>query len=93
MYMLKGTLSMSTSTSTAGVGPTTTATATPTPTGPAVVQSFGSYSYAGCYSDNVGGRALGNEPLTGSTVTPQNCAAACSGYTYVGIEYGGECWW
>ncbi|KAI4848799.1 hypothetical protein E4T44_03727 [Aureobasidium sp. EXF-8845] len=67
-------------------------------TGPAAttvtqnITSDGYYSYFGCWLDNVAGRALAMEPLTGQKVTPDTCAAACSGYQYFGLEYSDECY-
>lgn len=54
--------------------------------------SNGAYNYFGCWLDNIAGRALPNRPLTGQTVGPDTCAAACSGYQYFGLEYGDECY-
>ncbi|KAK8208030.1 hypothetical protein M8818_004068 [Zalaria obscura] len=88
LYILNTTAvsSSSTTVSTTRTGTATTTTASATPTGPQPVQSVGNYAYIGCYSDNVNGRALPNEPLAGDTVTAQSCAAACTGYTYFGLE-------
>lgn len=48
--------------------------------------------YQGCYSD-VGARTL-SKRLSPSAKTVAAClgAAKSAGYTYVGIEHGGECW-
>ncbi|MCJ1290151.1 hypothetical protein MMC34_001687 [Xylographa carneopallida] len=69
--------------------PTSTAAPTATPTGPRVVQTAGVYVYAGCYVDNTNGRALAAvvNPESGANSTVEACAAACSGYKYMGVEY------
>ncbi|MCJ1242521.1 hypothetical protein MMC14_010529, partial [Varicellaria rhodocarpa] len=77
----------------------------PTPTGgsaptvvpgvPIVVQTALSYVYSGCYVDNYDGiRALSalENPESGDGNTVEACAAACEGYTYMGVEYGIECY-
>ena len=73
---------------------TSTATATPTPTGPITVGNFTGYGYLGCYSEGTNGRALSGlaNPIAGTAVTVPACAAACSAYTYFGVEYSGECY-
>ena len=66
-----------------------------TPTGgPIVQQASLNYVYYGCYVDNNNGiRALSalENPETGNGNTVDACAAACEGYTYMGVEYGAEC--
>ena len=51
---------------------------------------------AGCYSDNVSGRALPNEEFLAAgsgAMTNEACQSACAsaGYSIAGTEYGGEC--
>ena len=38
-------------------------------------------------------RALSDlqNPIPAQNVTVENCAAACTQYTYFGVEYSGEC--
>ena len=72
-------------------------TVAPTPTatgGPVTVQTAGPYVYLACYVDNTNGRALSalENPESGAGNTVEVCAAACSGYKYMGVEYGGECY-
>ncbi len=55
-----------------------------------------SWTYLGCYTDNVGGRALTNsEAVTGGTdaMTNELCQATClaAGFSIAGTEYAGEC--
>ena len=72
-----------------------TTTATPTPTGPITVTQFTGYNYLGCYSENtIGPRALTGKqnPIPGANVSVENCAIACAGYTYFGVEYSAECY-
>ncbi|KPV72855.1 uncharacterized protein RHOBADRAFT_55528 [Rhodotorula graminis WP1] len=59
---------------------------------PSTVASYKSYKYQGCYSD-VGARTL-SKRLSPSAKTVAACvgAAKSAGYSYVGLEYGGECW-
>ena len=89
MYQMNGTAPIPPQTSTA-------LSAAPTPTGgPVAVQSAGPYIYYGCWIDNTNGqRALSasENPEYGSGNTVEACAAACAGYTYMGVEYGAECY-
>ena len=85
MYKLNGSLSVPTSTA-GGTGPTA-------PTGgPSVVPSAGAFNYLGCYTEATNGRALSGlvNPVGGATLSIENCAVACSKYTYFGTEYSGE---
>ena len=55
-----------------------------------VVPSVGSYVYAGCYVDNVGGRALASASYVDpNNMTVENCVAFCSGkgWKLAGVEY------
>ncbi|KAI9716656.1 MAG: hypothetical protein M1812_005194 [Candelaria pacifica] len=75
--------------------PTTTgpgASATPTPKGPAIVQNIGAYTFQGCFSEGINGRALGDKFLGSATMNLDLCATTCAGYTYFGVEYGQECY-
>ncbi|KAH8659256.1 WSC domain-containing protein [Tricladium varicosporioides] len=47
----------------------------------------------GCYTDNVGARAL-SHGLNIPSLTVEKCISGCSaaGYTIAGVEYGGECY-
>ncbi len=83
MYKINGSLPASTSTSTPGTDPTPMAGA------PSVVPSAGGYGYIGCYTDSTANRALtgSTNPVSGTTLTVELCAAACFGFTYFGVEY------
>ena len=69
---------------------TTTAPAGPT-TGPVTVGNFSGWQYLGCYSEATNQRALQGNYVGGNTVSVESCASFCSGYTYFGAEYSGEC--
>lgn len=85
-----GTVTSTATTGTASTGASQTSTATST--GPAAVQTAGSFSYQGCYSEGTSGRALGATYTTSGTMTVELCAAFCKGYTYMGVEYSSECY-
>ena len=72
---------------------TTSTTVSPTPT-PITVQTLSGWSYLGCYSELPNGRALSalENPIPAANVSIENCAAACSAYTYFGVEYAQECY-
>lgn len=86
MYQVNSSLPVPT---TSAGGPATTPTG-----GPFVVQTVGAYSYLGCYTEATNGRALSGlqNPESGAGNTVEACAAACSKYTYFGVEYGSECY-
>ncbi|KAI4717875.1 WSC-domain-containing protein [Aureobasidium sp. EXF-10727] len=71
---------------------TTTSSALSTPTGPVTVQSVGSFSHMGCYTEATNGRALTGLNKANSSVSVDFCASYCSAYTYFGVEYGTECY-
>lgn len=50
--------------------------------------TYNNFTYAGCYADNTGGRAL-PEPMTLTNTTIDSCTAACgaAGYKVAGVEY------
>ncbi|KAL2882243.1 hypothetical protein SGCOL_002512 [Colletotrichum sp. CLE4] len=74
-------------------GNTTTPTPNPNPSGPEVNPGVGQYVSEGCYTEPADTRALPNlVATTEKTVTLCIEACAASKYTYVGLEYGGECW-
>ena len=46
----------------------------------------------GCYSEATGQRALtGKSTYDYGAMTIEECFANCAGFTYFGVEYGGEC--
>ncbi|KAH6680685.1 WSC domain-containing protein [Halenospora varia] len=55
--------------------------------------TIGAFTYIGCYTEGNGARALtGKSTYDYPTMTLEKCAAACTGFTYWGVEYGGECY-
>ena len=50
------------------------------------------YTYAGCHTDSVGARVLDATYLFDNSMTVEECATFCAGYTYFGTEYGTECY-
>lgn len=71
--------------------PTTTDTGdVPEPTGPSVVQYADGFQYLGCYTEAADGRALDDleNPVPGAVLTVELCADACTGFQYMGVEYG-----
>jgi hypothetical protein len=60
-------------------------------TGPHAVPSVGPYNSIGCWTDQGGARTLSAKvPALGAGNTIEACAAACTGYSYFGTEYGQE---
>lgn len=89
LYALNGTAVVTTTTSTVSSPTSTTSsssTAAPTPT---TVTSLSGYTYLGCYSEATANRALSGDllPIPAANNSVEACAAACSTYTYFGVEY------
>lgn len=63
----------------------------PSTTAPSIVQSNANFTYTACYIDS-GPRTLSQLILANDGMTVETCLQACSEYTYVGLEYGRECW-
>jgi hypothetical protein len=56
-----------------------------------IKNTVGAYSFQGCYTEATNGRALSSASFYDYTaMTLEACAADCVGYTYFGVEYGGE---
>ena len=73
--------------------PTSTTSTSPTSTtGPVTVQTAGTFSYTGCYSEATNGRALSANSTANGGMTVAQCASFCKGYTYMGVEYSSECY-
>lgn len=70
------------------------ATPPPPPAAPTAPPTVGDWEYVSCYSDNVNGHALTHGVGLSGPATIQLCTSACqnAGYTYAGLEYGGECY-
>ncbi|KAK0560767.1 hypothetical protein OC861_006141 [Tilletia horrida] len=55
--------------------------------------SFGNWTFQGCFPDSTAARTLqGAAPNIVATNSLENCASACSAFTYFGTEYGRECY-
>ncbi|KAF4633357.1 hypothetical protein G7Y89_g4765 [Cudoniella acicularis] len=68
-------------------------TSTPTPSGPAIKPQIGAYNYLSCYTEGNGIRALNSAvSYNYPSMTLEECSVFCQGYTYWGVEYGGECY-
>ncbi|KAF2815199.1 copper radical oxidase [Mytilinidion resinicola] len=46
----------------------------------------------GCYTDSAGARTLTTYEFPPGDLTIEKCTTACEGFTYAGVEYGGECY-
>ncbi|OCF56894.1 hypothetical protein L486_05749 [Kwoniella mangroviensis CBS 10435] len=78
-------ISVSTSTS-------ATSSASATPTGPVQPLTVGSYKFVDCHTEATNARALTGKTVASDDMTLDNCAAACSGFLYFGVEYARECY-
>ncbi|RDL39745.1 uncharacterized protein BP5553_04085 [Venustampulla echinocandica] len=82
--------SSSTSSSLTSSSTSTSATSTPTL---GVKPTIGAYTFQGCYTEGTGVRALsGASFYSYPDMTLEMCATNCAGFTYWGVEYGGECY-
>lgn len=70
---------------------TTTSPATPTPS-VTIVPIAGSFGYQDCHTEATNGRALTGFATASNDMTIQYCAGNCSGFTYMAVEYGRECY-
>ncbi|KAL8698939.1 MAG: hypothetical protein Q9224_001623, partial [Gallowayella concinna] len=84
-----GTATMSTGTSAAT---SSTSSSTSTPGAPTAVASAAPFAYQGCYTEATTGRALGDLFTAYDGMTVEKCAAFCSEYTYMAVEYKSECY-
>ncbi|BFZ56810.1 hypothetical protein PYCC9005_003858 [Savitreella phatthalungensis] len=59
---------------------------------PTLAQSSNSLTFLGCYTDSTSNRVMTRVTAAKSTV--DSCTSACSakGFSFAGIEYGGECY-
>lgn len=64
----------------------------PTPTGPIAVLAAGKFNYSGCYTEGNGIRALTGRTTANATMTVEKCADFCAAYSFMGVEYGVECY-
>ncbi|KAF8860303.1 copper radical oxidase [Acephala macrosclerotiorum] len=75
-----------------GSSSATSSTATAIPT-LGIKPTVKAYSFVGCYTEGTGVRALsGTAFFDYIAMTLEECAFACNGYTYFGVEYAGECY-
>ena len=83
----------SSSSTTAAVGqgqPSTSNTATVANAAPQTVKTSGTFSYTGCEADNANSRTLSSKQWSGQNLTVERCADYCSGYQYMGVEFGSQ---
>ncbi|KAI9735773.1 MAG: hypothetical protein M1818_006382 [Claussenomyces sp. TS43310] len=84
------------STSSSSQTPTTVissgVSAAPSQTAPALKTTIGAYEYYGCQTEATNMRALSSASTANDSMTLENCAEFCAGYTYWGVEYGRECY-
>ncbi|KAH8812457.1 WSC-domain protein, partial [Xylogone sp. PMI_703] len=66
-------------------------TSVTTPSAPSGPKPPAGYDYVGCYTEAKTGRALPDLAYTDNSMTLEECAATCSGFTYFGVEYYHEC--
>jgi hypothetical protein len=58
----------------------------------AIKPTVGAYTFLGCWTEATSMRALsGSSYYDYLAMTLEKCAGDCVGYTYFGVEYGGEC--
>lgn len=72
-----------------GVAPTGSSVPSATPTQPATV---GAYNWYGCQTEATNERALSSSTFAANSMTLDDCAQFCAGYTYFGAEYSRECY-
>ena len=81
--------SPSTSISSTKTSASTSSSATPTLGNRQVI---GAYSFQGCYTEGSNIRALTGASFYNYTgMTLEQCMVDCTGFSYWGVEYGGEC--
>jgi hypothetical protein len=57
-----------------------------------VKPTVGAYTFQGCYTEGTNVRALtGASFYNYTSMTLEMCSTNCAGFTYWGVEYGGEC--
>ena len=72
------------------VQPSSSNTATVANAAPQTVKTSGSFSYTGCEADNANSRTLSSLQWSGQNLTVERCADFCSGYQYMGVEFGSQ---
>ena len=82
----------STSTTVSSTSTTSTSTSASATATLGIKPIIGAYSFQGCYTEGTGVRALSGASFYDYTaMTLEKCSTLCSGFTYWGVEYGGEC--
>lgn len=66
---------------------TTPSSPTSTPNSP-----LSGYTPLGCTTDSTTARVLASKSTSSASMTYAVCASFCSGYNYLGLEYGSECY-
>ncbi|KAI4174701.1 MAG: hypothetical protein LQ343_002072 [Gyalolechia ehrenbergii] len=92
VYNSNGTATSSSSVSGSSTATSSSASSTQTPGLPVAVPSAGGFAYQGCYTEATNGRALGDATTAYDGMTVEKCAAFCSSYTYMALEYMSECY-
>lgn len=82
----------SSSTSSSSTSPSSTTSTSPAATGPTSVQSAGGFTFQGCLTEGTSARALADTNTASDSMTITKCAAFCSSYKYMGVEYSSECY-
>lgn len=92
----KSPLSMNSSTTTTSgdlqTSTAATSMASKTTAGPVSVQSAGGFAARGCLTEGSAGRALAAISTNSGSMTIGKCAAFCSSYQFMGVEYSSECY-
>lgn len=84
--------SASSSTTSISNSSSTSSNSTSQTTGPTAVPKANHFALQGCYTEGTSGRALSAASSANDTLTVEACAAFCSAYTYMGVEYSTECY-
>ena len=86
--------SLPTSSVTASTVSTASSTSTASVSSSTPSKGFMGWTYAGCYTEGVGNRALSFGQPDSDTNSVESCIQACInlGYTVAGMEYGTQCY-
>lgn len=86
------TVSSSSSVTSSSTSKTSSTSSTPAVATPTNFQNNANFTYTACYVEATSGRALSTLQMANDAMTVESCLKSCSAYTYVGLEYGRECW-
>lgn len=92
LYSNNGTIASPSSASSTSTATSASSSSTGTPATPVAVPTAPGFAYQGCYTEATNGRALGDAQTAYTGMTVEKCAAYCSGYTYMAVEYMSECY-